>query len=82
MCGRSQFLGFSRRIFYAGQGILKFQFFFLNLSNEFPAGDRVRTSKYPYMDICGTQASPPPELLVLPHKPVQRGQSYRFNSKQ
>ena len=33
-------------------GVLKFQFFFLNLSSKFPDGVRVRTSKYPYMDIC------------------------------
>ena len=26
--------------------------YFLNLSSKFPAGVRVRTSKYPYMDIC------------------------------
>ena len=33
-------------------GVLKFQFFFRNLSSKFLAGVRVRTSKYPYMDIC------------------------------
>jgi hypothetical protein len=33
-------------------GVLKFQFFFLNLSSKFLAGVGVRTSKYPYMDIC------------------------------
>ena len=33
-------------------GILKFQFFFLNLSSKVLAGVIVRTSKYPYMDIC------------------------------
>ena len=33
-------------------GILKFQFFFLNLSSKVLAGVEVRTSKYPYMDIC------------------------------
>ena len=32
-------------------GIFKFQFFFLNLSSKVLAGVRVRTSKYPYMDI-------------------------------
>ena len=31
--------------------VLKFQFFFLNLFSKFPAGVRVRTSKYPYMDM-------------------------------
>ena len=35
-------------------GVLKFQFFFLNLSSKLPAGVRVRMSKYPYMDICGS----------------------------
>ena len=34
-------------------GILKFNFFFFNLSSKFPAGVRVRKSKYPYIDICG-----------------------------
>ena len=34
-------------------GVLKFQFFFLNLSSKVLAGVRVRTSKYPYWDICG-----------------------------
>ena len=34
-------------------GVLKFQFFFLNLSSKVLAGVGVRTSKYPYMDICG-----------------------------
>ena len=29
-------------------GVLKFQFFFLNLSSKFPADVRVRKSKYPY----------------------------------
>ena len=33
-------------------GVLKFQFFFLNLSSKVLAGVGVRTSKYPYMDIC------------------------------
>ena len=33
-------------------GVLKFQFFFLNLSSKVLAGVIVRTSKYPYMDIC------------------------------
>ena len=33
-------------------GVLKFQFFFLILSSKFPAGVKVRTSKYPCMDIC------------------------------
>ena len=33
-------------------GVLKFQFFFLNLSSKFLAGVRVGTSIYPYMDIC------------------------------
>ena len=32
--------------------VLKFQFFFLNLSSKVLAGVWVRTSKYPYMDIC------------------------------
>ena len=32
--------------------VLKFQFFFLNLSSKVLAGVGVRTSKYPYMDIC------------------------------
>ena len=30
---------------------LKFKFFFLNLTSKFPASVRVRTSKYPYMDM-------------------------------
>jgi hypothetical protein len=30
----------------------QFQFFFLNLSSKFPAGVRVRMSKYLYMDMC------------------------------
>ena len=34
-------------------GVLKFQFFFLNLSSKVLAGVGVRTSKYPYMDTCG-----------------------------
>ena len=33
-------------------GILKLQFLFLNLSSKFPSDVRVRTSQYPYMDIC------------------------------
>ena len=33
-------------------GVLKFQFFFLNLSSKVLVGVIVRTSKYPYMDIC------------------------------
>ena len=33
-------------------GVLKIQFFFLNLSSKVLAGVRVRMSKYPYMDIC------------------------------
>ena len=35
-------------------GVLKFQFFFLNLSTKVLAGVGVRTSKYPYMDLCVT----------------------------
>ena len=35
-------------------GVLKFQFFFLNLSSKVLAGVGVRTSKYLYMDICAT----------------------------
>ena len=35
-----------------GKWRLKFQFFFLNLSSKVLAGVGVRTSKYPYMDIC------------------------------
>ena len=35
------------------KGVLKFKFFFLNLSSKVLAGVWVRTSKYPYMDICG-----------------------------
>ena len=38
-------------------GALKFQFSLLNLSSKFPAGVRVRMSKYPYMDICGYTGS-------------------------
>ena len=34
------------------KGVLKFNFFFLNLSSKVLAGVIVRTSKYPYMDIC------------------------------
>ena len=34
-------------------GVLKFKFFFLNLSSKVTAGVIVRTSKYPYIDICG-----------------------------
>ena len=37
-------------------GVLKFQFFFLNLSSIVLAGVGVRTSKYPYMDICDPPA--------------------------
>ena len=33
-------------------GVLKFQIFFLNLSSKVLGGFGVRTSKYPYMDIC------------------------------
>ena len=33
-------------------GVLKIQFFFHNLSSKIPAAVRVRTSKYPYIDIC------------------------------
>ena len=33
-------------------GVLKFQFFFLNLSSKVLAGVIVRTTKYPNMDIC------------------------------
>ena len=33
-------------------GVLKFQFFFLYLSIKVLAGVGVRTSKYPYMNIC------------------------------
>ena len=32
-------------------GVLKFHFFFLNLSSKFPARVRVRMSKYPYVDV-------------------------------
>ena len=32
-------------------GVLKIQFFFLNLSSKVLAGIGVRTSKYPYMDM-------------------------------
>ena len=35
--------------------VLKFNFFFLNLSSKVLAGVGVRTSKYPYMDICAMQ---------------------------
>ena len=35
-------------------GVLKFQFFFLNLGSKFTAGVRLRTSKCPYMDKCGS----------------------------
>ena len=35
-----------------GNGVLKFQFFFFNLSSKVLASVGVRTSKYPYMDIC------------------------------
>ena len=38
-------------------GVLKFQFFFLNLSSKVLAGVGVRTSKYPYMDICEFKVS-------------------------
>ena len=34
-------------------GVLKLQLFFLNLSSKVQAGVIVRTSKYPYMGICG-----------------------------
>ena len=34
------------------KGVLKFQFFNLNLSSKFPASVRVKMSKYPYMDMC------------------------------
>ena len=34
-------------------GVFKFHFFFFNLSSKVLAGVIVRTSKYPYMDICG-----------------------------
>ena len=33
-------------------GVLKFQFFFINLSSKFLPGVRVRMSEYPSMDIC------------------------------
>ena len=35
------------------KGVFKFQSFFLNLSSKVLAGVWERTSKYPYMDICG-----------------------------
>ena len=38
-------------------GVLKFQFFSLNLSSKALAGFIVRTSKYPYMDICDLHSS-------------------------
>ena len=37
-----------------GKWRLNFQFFFLNLSSKVLAGVGVRTSRYPYMDICVT----------------------------
>ena len=56
-------------------GVLKFQFFFFNLSSKVLAGVRVRTSKYPYMDICeflvvliGTAFGSRPLDLVLSSK--------------
>ena len=42
---------------------LKFQLFFLNLSSKFPAV--VRTSKYPYMDICDTDSDTEKGSLAL-----------------
>ena len=38
-------------------GVLKFKFFFLNLSSNLLAGVTVRMSKYPYMDICAEEKS-------------------------
>ena len=38
-------------------GVLKFQFFFLSLSSKVLACVGVRTSEYPYMDICGSQGA-------------------------
>ena len=44
-------------------GVLKFQFVFLNLSSKVIAGVWVRTSKYPYMDICDHHFQSLPEFL-------------------
>ena len=48
-------------------GVLKFQFFFLNLSSKVLAGVRVRTSKYPYMDICVLSYDKNVNHLVILH---------------
>ena len=45
-------------------GVLKFQFFFLNLSSKVLAGVGVRTSKYPYMDICVLRDSVSPVCKI------------------
>ena len=57
---------------------LKLQFFFLNLSSKVLAGVGVRTSKYPYMDICGIWR---PSLWKSMHVTgVQRGLQLKRNS--
>ena len=49
-------------------GVLKIQFFFLNLSSKVLAGVGVRTSKYTYMDICvPTYCKPCANLALSPH---------------
>ena len=57
-------------------GVLKFQFFFLNLSSKIPAGVRVRLSKYPYVDICVLESGLPDDSAqreLVPEKPLQGG---------
>ena len=55
-------------------GVLKFQFFFLNLSSKVLAGFGVRTSKYPYMDICEMA------LIRVPAKQISLRLTQYYNS--
>ena len=53
--------------------VLKFQLFSLNLSSKVPAGVRLRTLKYPYMDICGLI------VMIFPRSGGKRSLTDRLN---
>ena len=61
-------------------GVLKFQFFFLNLSSKVLAGVIVRTSKYPYMDICVQNALGGVYVKIMP-KQVTLYYIYIFSAR-
>ena len=55
--------------------ILKLQLYFLNLSSKVPAGVIVRTSKYPYMEICDIVGQGIVQYKITQYPVVQ---SYHF----